>query len=296
MSATLANSPALTKETPRLTEKACWRGVEFLVSSEDISAGTEWAIHEDRHAVVVHLDGAIHQLESEFEGCGAAFDPPMAGEVWLIPAGARYASRARGKFVRYAELYLAPSYLQDNFAQPTRLESLTPLAGHFDDFLYHAVRQLETLLPQTDDLSQMLGLSLSQALCLHIFKAYNARTAAPIIGPPTAGFTRQDAHLLRDYIEAYLGERLTLDALATLVRRSPHNLLRAFRRSFGTTPMQYIIAQRLRRARWLLAHTTKDITTIALETGFASHSHLTATFKRLTGLTPQSFRQSRRIK
>lgn len=58
--------------------------------------------------------------------------------------------------------------------------------------------------------------------------------------------------------------------------------------------MQYIIAQRLRRARWLLMHTRNDITTIALETGFASHSHLTTAFKQHTGLTPLAFRQSRR--
>ncbi|MBL8204404.1 MAG: helix-turn-helix domain-containing protein [Blastocatellia bacterium] len=296
MSTTLANSPALTQEMPRLTEKACWRGVELLVSSEDISAGTEWAIHEDRHAVIVHLGGAIHQLESEFEGCGAVLDPPMAGEVWLIPAGTRYASRARGTLVRYAELYLdreyLPKYLPDAFGQRSGDESLTPRAGYFDDFLYHAVRRLESLLPQTDDLSQMMSQSLSQSLCLHIFGAHNER-AAQLSNQRSSGLTGQEAKLLREYIAAHLGERLTLDALARLVQMSTHNLLRSFRKSFGATPVQYIIAQRLRRARWLLANTNKDITTISLETGFASHSHLTTAFKMHMGLTPSAFRQSR---
>jgi transcriptional regulator GlxA family with amidase domain len=68
------------------------------------------------------------------------------------------------------------------------------------------------------------------------------------------------------------------------------DLFVAFRRELRMTPVQYVIAQRLQRSRWLLQNTTQDIGEIALATGFASHSHLTTTFKKHSGLTPSEFR------
>jgi transcriptional regulator GlxA family with amidase domain len=44
-----------------------------------------------------------------------------------------------------------------------------------------------------------------------------------------------------------------------------------------------------RRARWLLITRSMDITAVALETGFASHSHFTTTFKAHLGMTPREF-------
>jgi AraC family transcriptional regulator len=51
-----------------------------------------------------------------------------------------------------------------------------------------------------------------------------------------------------------------------------------------------MIGERLRRAKWLLTHIARDITDIALETGFSSHSHLTTTSTRHVGVTPHLFR------
>jgi AraC family transcriptional regulator len=106
----------------------------------------------------------------------------------------------------------------------------------------------------------------------------------------SAALSPAAARLVQEYVHAHLTERITLDALSALAGLSTHNLLIAFRQALGTTPAQYVIAQRLRRVRWLLASTAADITTIALATGFASHSHLTAAFKKQTGLTPRDFR------
>lgn len=296
MSAKLSNSPARFPLTNRLTESANWPGVEFRVSREDISAGTDWAIHEQRHAVIVHLEGAINQLETEMDGCGKAFDPPMAGEVWLVPAGNPYASRARGGVISYAELYIEPDFLRELGDSDAEFRELLPQVGRFDEFLHRNVRHLMALRLESDDLSRMMSQTLSRALCLHIFREYAAHnsttrtTAQSVIRP--ASLTMQASDLIQDYIQTHLGDPITLEVLAQLAGLSTHNLLTAFRRTFGTTPVQYIIAQRLRRARWLLTNTAKDITTISLETGFASHSHLTSTFKLHTGFTPSQFRSS----
>lgn len=293
MSAKLSNSPARPLLANRVTETAAWNGVECRVSREDISDGVDWAIREPRHAVIVHLEGAINQLETEFEGRGAALDPPMAGEVWLIPAGRQYASAARGGIVRYAELYFDPSCLTELCGRQIAAEELLPQTGHFDDFLHHSVRYLAGLIPHTDDVSQMMARTLGQALCLHLLREYGDGRKGRISHARAQGLATQTAKLLQEYVDANLGERITLDELAGLARMSSHHLLCSFRQTFGTTPAQYVLDQRLRRARWLLSTTTKDITTISVETGFASHSHFATTFKARTGFTPREFRQLR---
>jgi AraC family transcriptional regulator len=71
-----------------------------------------------------------------------------------------------------------------------------------------------------------------------------------------------------------------------------HNLLVAFRLSFGTTPAQYVLAERLRRVRWLLHHTPLSIAAIAAETGFSSQSHLCIQFKLKEKVTPMQYRRA----
>jgi len=304
MSKELSNSPETVWITDRRASGAVqarsktqksklWRGVELLMSTEDISNSVVWFIRENRHAVVVHLGGTIDQLETELNGCGACLDPPMAGEAWIIPAGERYTSHAHGNVVQYAELYIDPDFLVQLLGHSAEVTEIPPRAAKCDEFMYRSVQYLAELMDKTDDLSQMICLSVSQALCLHLLRKYSSSRRDTFINYDTPRFTPKDAQLLLEYVHNHLGDRITLEALSKLVRMSTHNLLIAFPKSFGTTPAQYVIEERLRRVRWLLSNTRKDVTSIAVETGFASHSHLTATFKKHIGLTPSEFRVSR---
>jgi transcriptional regulator GlxA family with amidase domain len=86
-----------------------------------------------------------------------------------------------------------------------------------------------------------------------------------------------------------LDRKLTLEDLSSLVGMTAHQLLKAFRLCFDTSPAQFVIEQRLRRARWLLTCTNHDVAQIAPEAGFSSHSHLTATTRKRYGITPQEY-------
>jgi AraC family transcriptional regulator len=63
-----------------------------------------------------------------------------------------------------------------------------------------------------------------------------------------------------------------------------------FKQSIGTSPYQYLLQQRIERAKKLLKESDRPIIDIALECGFNSHSHLTKTFRQLTGITPKVYR------
>lgn len=278
----------------RVLAQARWPGVELLVCREDIRQRTLWAIDQPRHTVIVHLGGTMRELDTEIDGAGATHAPPSPGDIWLIPAKRRYASQAKGQVITYAELRLSPLAEVDvGNGQRAPIEGLMPRLGHRDEFLHYSVARLGRLSQQDDDLSVMMAERLQLVLRQHLYDGYRL----PVMrAPASARLAPRAARQLCDHIEACLDQRITLAELAMLVDMSVHQLLIAFRRDFGTTPAQYILAQRLRRARWLLLNSNADIANIAVDCGFASHSHLSAAFKRDTGITPRQFRDGLRMR
>src|SRR5262249_12785880 len=63
--------------------------------------------------------------------------------------------------------------------------------------------------------------------------------------------------------------------------------------SMGLAPHQYVLEQRIDRAKTLLSETALSLTEIAYRLGFASQSHFTAVFRRLTSTTPEAYRKHR---
>ena len=104
-------------------------------------------------------------------------------------------------------------------------------------------------------------------------------------------FSPEKAELLRRFVLTNIGGRIPVRSLAEKTGMSVQNFIVAFTRAFGTTPAQYVIGERLRRACWMLANTNERISSIAAETGFASQSHLTTTLKQHGGLTPIQYRK-----
>ena len=92
------------------------------------------------------------------------------------------------------------------------------------------------------------------------------------------------------FIDAHLGERLTLAAIADEVKLSPYHFAHTFKRAMGVAPHQYVGRRRLERAKQLLAHTNLPIVAIAVELGFANQSHFSEVFHRATGATPLTYR------
>lgn len=93
-----------------------------------------------------------------------------------------------------------------------------------------------------------------------------------------------------DYIQEHFADALSVDELARACNLSVSALERRFKKHLGKTPHQYIVEVRLDHARRLLMETEKPVGTIALETGFADHSHFTRAFKKHIGCPPSALR------
>jgi len=87
-----------------------------------------------------------------------------------------------------------------------------------------------------------------------------------------------------------LTQPLGLGALAARVGASPWHLCRVFRAATGTTLHGFRLDLRLRMALEQLENPRTDLSRLAFELGFSSHSHLTATMRGRLGRTPSAFR------
>jgi AraC family transcriptional regulator len=93
-----------------------------------------------------------------------------------------------------------------------------------------------------------------------------------------------------DFIDAHLGERLTLPAIAGEVRLSSYHFARAFKRLIGVVPYSHGVQRRLELARQLFVHTELPTVAMAMELGYTNQSHFSEPFHRASGVTPLTYR------
>lgn len=96
------------------------------------------------------------------------------------------------------------------------------------------------------------------------------------------------------FVRDHLADHLRISAAAAVASRSPSCFSRAFRVSFGCSFLQYVIAERIRRAQFLMLVSDWTISEIALDCGLSDQAHLTRLFRRAVGETPSVWRRLRR--
>lgn len=96
------------------------------------------------------------------------------------------------------------------------------------------------------------------------------------------------------YIEANLTDNLSLRTLAETLNVSPSYLSSLFRRETGKTLTDYINRRRIRHAMHLLKTTRLQIQTVAQHCGIMDVQYFSKIFKRVAGITPKEYRESKK--
>ena len=85
---------------------------------------------------------------------------------------------------------------------------------------------------------------------------------------------------------------VTLDLLADRAHMSRRSFTRQFRAETGRSPLDWLLEQRIVRARMLLETTTATVPAIALRAGLGSDAALRHHFRRVLGVSPTTYRRT----
>ena len=124
-------------------------------------------------------------------------------------------------------------------------------------------------------------------------EATTHRRASPARPPRRAGVAlghRRLVEAAKELLATRSTERILLADVAAQSGCSPYHLCRVFRQQTGVSLHRYRNRLRVRTAQERIAQGEKDLTRLALDLGFADHSHFTHVFKGESGEPPSAFR------
>ena len=195
--------------------------------------------------------------------CQAFVSGPMSNFQWVKLAEQPYLIGVRFQVEKFAAFSRIPLYETRN----TRLA----IKQVISNFQHATIEQLNTLKTNTERIDALEDL---------VLKAANQN------GQHEDQIMLSIAQKIRQ-----LKGRVVVKELAKSCCISIRQLERRFKKTIGLTVKEFSNVIRFMHAKWRIAHAPSDnLSTIAFQSGFYDHAHLTHEFKRLTGERPSYFR------
>jgi AraC-like DNA-binding protein len=108
--------------------------------------------------------------------------------------------------------------------------------------------------------------------------------------PARGGLSPRSLRRVKEHIDTHLDKRLDLAMLAETAGLSVFHFARAFKRSEGITPHNYLLERRIKLAHKLLTTSNLSLSEIARASGFADQGHLARHMRRRVGVPPSTLR------
>lgn len=246
-----------------------------------------------KHLLTHHAIGVSHSRETiqveRVLGKQKQAEKVNNGAVIIIPANVQHkAAWDREGDITF--LVLEPNQMTQT-AQEIGMGDRIELIPHFamvDPLIHQLGLALRSEL-ESNQLSNHFYIdSLKTTLLAHLIKHY--AVVKPTISMQPEGLSQYQLQRAIDYINDSLNQDIKLAEIAKVVGMSQYYFCRLFRQSTGIAPHQYLIQQRVERAKQLLKQRNVSIADVAFQCGFANQSHLTKMFRQLTGSTPKTYR------
>ena len=110
-------------------------------------------------------------------------------------------------------------------------------------------------------------------------------------GPVRGGLTPRQLRRVTEFIDSQISNDIAILELAAVAGLSRYHFIRAFKDAVGLPPYQYVLSERIRRARALLSNLDLSLTDVARTVGFGDASQLSRVFRKFVGVTPTAFRR-----
>jgi len=261
------------------------RGWENILVSQFCHPPGEATCHfHDEHTVCLSL--ASRPVRSLHRKGGKALAGLYGkGDISITPATVPLFAQWEDED-RFLEIRLASCFVE-NVAR----ETLDKDSGQFellsefrkrDPQLEAIALMLLTELQQESPSSKLYIESLSNVLAVHLLRHY--ATTKPQVPIYAGGLSSRQLVQVLDYMNDHLDQDIKLLDLAALLGMSQFHFCHQFKKAIAITPYQYLLQQRIERAKQLLKQTDQPIMDIALQCGFNSH------IRQITGMTPTTYR------
>lgn len=245
----------------------------------------------DQHAIAIYTDvPANFTSERRMDGRFQQ-DVVAEGHILVMPSEMPYWVREPEES-NYLLLSFDPALLATVASQSDNSDSVE-LIPHFatpDPLIHQLSLSLKAELESGRVGSRLYAETAVTMLAVHLLRYYSTQTVS-VSSTPT-DLPKRELQQVLDYIHAHLDQEIGLADLAALMQITPVYFCRWFRATVGMSPHQYVLQQRVERAKVLLRQKKISIAEVALRCGFANQSHLTRHFHRRVGTTPKAYRES----
>ncbi len=280
-----------TNQSPYLFRQAAeWNGIK--VHRAKVLPGAMLEHTALSHEINISISGNLTTEKSS--SCGKRIvTKGGAGNLCLTPAGQAVGAHWE-KPLDNMGILLKPDFVS-KIAVENRFSSNFEFSEVYKDndpLIQHIGLALLAESESESSAGRLYADSLIQTLTLHLLKNYsNASSVQENLG----GLSGYKLRRVQEFINANLEEDLSLAEIAEVADLSQFHFARAFRKSMGQTPQQYLMERRIERAKELLAKNELPIVEISLRTGFKNQSHFTTLFRKFTNFTPKLWREMKLV-
>jgi AraC family transcriptional regulator len=211
------------------------------------------------------------------------------GTIFLLPPGTEDEVHWAGQ-IDHLVVAIRPRFMA-NALEETAHENQVELTEHWNLVDGHISMLLNEMAADLSDRSPagpLYGDSLATALSVYLLKRYAVRRRMPVAY--RGGLPAYRLRRVLDFIASSLDTEISLSQLAAIAGLSPHYFSELFKQSTGRTPHNYVLMQRIERAKQALRDPRRSMLDVGLEAGFQNHSHFSRMFRRIEGTSPSRFR------
>jgi AraC family transcriptional regulator len=131
--------------------------------------------------------------------------------------------------------------------------------------------------------------SVEQALAVALVNGYAVQHRS--VHAHRGGLGSARLRRIKEFVDAKIEDELTLCEMAQAVELSTAYFSRMFRKSTGESPHQFLLRQRVERAKEMLRSADARVIDVAVACGFKSQQHFAQVFRHLCGASPTEYRQ-----
>ena len=212
-----------------------------------------------------------------------------AGMLAICPAGAEWTAKWPAGMENVIVAISAESMREIASHEFDGAEcELRPTYLTYDRTAFQLAKLIRDELSNIPSPSHLYLNGLLTTLGVHVLRTYSS--VSKLERGERGALSKATADRLRDYLHEHFAKKLTIAELAAVCGLSPAHFARAFTRTFGVPPYQYLLDLRLDFAERLLVSGKVAPAEVAFLSGFSSQSHLTSVMKARRGKTLRQFR------